>query len=158
MNKPSIDTNFLPTDDADPAGYENDVVLWFEQQVELLRTGQFNRLDLGNLIEELEAMPARDRRELRSRLEVLLIHLLKFQFQPEHRCGSWLGTISGQRSEIAGLLKQSPSLRREVQHYADSSYANAVFRASSETGLPKTTFPTENPFDCEQLLDLQFLP
>ncbi len=157
MNKPSIETNLLP-DDADPAGYEHDVVLWFEQQVELLRTRQFNRLDLGNLIEELEAMPARDRRELGSRLEVLLMYLLKCQCQPERKSSSWLGTISGQRSEILRLPKESPSLRREVQRYADDSYSTAVFRASNETGLPASAFPPQNPFSCEQLLDFHFVP
>src|SRR4051812_29227670 len=95
--------------------YERDFVLWLQEQATLLRTRQLDLLDLDNLMEEIEAMAGNHRRELRHRLETLLMHLLKWQFQPDHRSGSWLGTIEEQRSSIEELIAQSPSLDRHVE-------------------------------------------
>ena len=86
------------------------------------------------------------RRELSSRLRVLLQHLLKCQYQPENKSGIWLGTITEQRSEIASLLEQNPSLEREVAHRAQRSYSGALHGASVETGLPESTFPSDSPY------------
>lgn len=158
MNKPGIDTTTLPVEGTVSADYDSDVVRWFEKQVEHLRARQFNQLDLDNLIEELEAMPARDRRELGSRLKVLLMHLLKCKCQPEKISVSWLSAINTQRSEIADLLDQSPSLQGEIAARALRAYPSAVRGAALETGLAESAFPDENPFSPDQLLDHNFLP
>jgi hypothetical protein len=158
MNKLSSDTFLPPNDVTDPADYQNDFLLWIEKQVELLRAKKFEQLDLDNIIEEMDSMGKSLRRELGSRLKVLLIHLLKCQFQPEKKSSGWLGGIEEQRSEILDLLEQNPSLRREVSNGAQHAYASAVRRSSIETGLPASTFPVENPYSSEQLLDLDFIP
>jgi len=77
--------------------YETDFYAWTQEQVSLLRTQQWNRLDTVNLIEEIEALGRKERQELRNRLGVLLGHLLKWQFQSNKRTNSWLGTIREQR-------------------------------------------------------------
>lgn len=138
--------------------YEQDFVLWVEEQARLLRAQQFSSLDLPNLIEEIEAMARSNRRELRSRLTVLLAHLLKCQYQAEKKSSGWLGTIHTQRAEIADLLSDSPSLDHEVMHYADSNYAAARKLASIETGLSSEDFPAQNPYSKEQILDDEFVP
>jgi hypothetical protein len=69
--------------------YDEDFVAWAEQTARLLRQGRLHELDIENLAEEIEAMANRDRRELLSRLTVLLHHLLKWGWQPEKRSGSW---------------------------------------------------------------------
>ena len=145
-------------DVTDPVDYESDFVLWIDKQVGLLHEQKFEQLDLGNIIEELDSMGKSLRGELSSRLRVLLLHLLKCQFQPENKSGSWLGTITEQRSEIASLLEQNPSLRREVAQRAQRSYAAAVHGASMETGLPGSIFPSTSPYSHEQLLDPDFFP
>lgn len=139
-------------------GYEQDFALWIGTQVKLLRAKNFEQLDLDNLIDEMESMGASQRRELGSRIEILQIHLLKCQIQPERRSSSWLGTIAEQRSQILRLLKQSPRLRRLADEYANESYESAVFRAAIDTGLPESSFPAKNPFSSDELLDRRFLP
>jgi hypothetical protein len=68
--------------------YDQDFNLWIEQTVALLKAGRFDELDVENLVDELESMSRRDRREILSRLDVLLMHLLKWQYQPNHRSAS----------------------------------------------------------------------
>lgn len=159
MNKlTSLDTLRTPDPDTHGPGHEADLVLWFEKQAAHLRAKKFERLDLENLIEELEAMAGRDRRELHSRIEVLLMHLLKCAFQPESKSASWIGTIGEQRSQIEKLLEQSPSLQLHVSEYARAAYPKAVKRAADQTHLPRAIFPKANPYSDEQLLDDDFLP
>ena len=87
------------------AGYEQDFYAWTQQQATLLRSGKFSEIDVENVAEELESMGRSDKREIDSRLEVLLVHLLKWQLQEGFRSGSWSGSIREQRSRIEDLLQ-----------------------------------------------------
>jgi hypothetical protein len=126
--------------------YDQDLLAWAEQQVGHLRAGQLDRLDLAHLIEQLEAMAGSLRRELKNRLRILLAHLLKWQYQPRRRSRSWLATIADQRDQIADLLEENPSLRRELEPAARAAYPQARKRAAIETGLPRATFPGDLPY------------
>jgi hypothetical protein len=138
--------------------YEEDFVLWLTAQAELLRARQFDALDVENLIEEIEGMVRSDRRELRHRLNLVLVHLLKCKYQPSHRSKSWVGTLREQRRQIDILLGDSPSLRSCVADYARDEYPHAMAKAQDETGLPASSFPQANPFSTAELLDPDFLP
>lgn len=142
--------------------YQTDFYAWARQQANLLRTKDLEKLDLPNLIEELEAMSLRDRRELTSRLMVLLMHLLKWRYQPSSQGRtqprSWLNTITSQRHKIELLLDDSPSLRRELEERLAYAYPRARLQASRETGLPLVTFPPACPYTSDQILDDNFLP
>ena len=138
--------------------YERDFLLWTEEQARLLRVRQLEQLDLDHLIEEIEDMGNHLRRELKHRLEVLQMHLLKCQYQPAHKSASWLGTLYEQRSEIQRLLEDCPSLKPKVVEYSEVSYPMARKRAAAETGLPRTLFPVKNPYSKEQMLDEEFVP
>ena len=142
----------------DVAGYESDFVAWVERQAALMREGQFGELDRENLLEELEAMSSNVHHELRSRLIVLLAHLLKCKYQPRRKCKSWFSTLSEQRDQIVLRLQRSPSLRRHMDGYINASYRSAVVRASYETGLPSSAFPATQPFSQAEVLDLEFVP
>lgn len=139
--------------------YERDFVSWLDRQAMLIRDGHLDGLDLANLAEELEDMSKSKRQELRSRLEVLLIHLLKYQFQPENRTGSWLGTIVEQRARIADLFEDSPSLRPLLADLLNDErlYRTAQKIAMAESGLPKARFPERNPYG-DEALDEDFWP
>ena len=143
-----------------PAGkrYEEDFVEWAEESARLLRSGRFGEIDVEHLVEEVEAMANRDRREVKSRLRVLLLHLLKWRWQPEKQSRSWRLTILHQRGELEDVLEQSPSLRRTVPEATARAYRSAVERARIQTGLPEDSFPAECPFSAEQILDPDFLP
>lgn len=148
----------LKTDKAVHADYEQDLVLWYQGQIALLTERRFDELDVENLIEELRTAMIKERRELASRLRVLLMHLLKCQFQHDHISGSWRGTLTEQRREIESLLEDSPSLRATVMQVADKEYQIAARLAADETGLATSVFPTSNPYSKDQLFDIHFVP
>lgn len=116
--------------------YDADFYRWIHRQAELLQARDFERLDLPNLIEEIESMGHSKRDALEHRMEVLLIHLLKFQVQPDHISGSWIGSIVEQRKRIHKLLKKTPSLRRRLDDCIAETYGDAREWAAFQTDLP----------------------
>jgi hypothetical protein len=150
MNK--LDRRLKVTD------YEVDYALWCAEQGALLREGRLDALDRENLAEEIESLGRSDRREIESRLRVLLTHLLKWRFQPEQRKGGWRVTIRDQRTEISKTIKESPSLGRYPAVVLSEEYGFARANAADETGLPVETLPTECPFAIEEILDVDWLP
>lgn len=138
--------------------YEDDLFAWTQEQAALLRAHAADAIDWENLAEEIESMGRRDRRELKSRLRVVLLHLLKWQAQPKLRGASWRKTLLTQRVEIRDLLQQSPSLRREVPGLIREAYADAVKEAIDETGLRADAFPGTCPYAPEDVLDEDHLP
>lgn len=148
----------LKTDSPVTTDYEQDLAVWYQRQAELLRARRFNELDLANLIEELDVAVGNLRKELANRLEALIMHLLKCQFQRERLCGSWKGMLTEQRSTIGRHLEESPSLRPLVMPLAEKVYPAAARRAADETGLAIGGFPTFNPYTRDQMLDMDFLP
>jgi hypothetical protein len=135
------------------ATYETDFYQWTQQQAELLRQGQFNRvdLDLVNIAEEIESMGRREKHSIRSYLQNVLLHLLKWQYQPQRRGTSWRSSIYNGRDQIEELLEENPSLRAQLGAIVEKSYPNARRLAANETGLPLTTFPDVCPFTMEQI-------
>lgn len=138
--------------------YDTDFYAWTLEQVGLLQSQQFAQLDLVNLMEEIESLGRKEQQELRNRLGVLLGHLLKWQFQPEQRTNSWVGTIREQRIQIKLLLKDSPSLKPYLEQTFADAYELGVALAIRETLLGEEVFPEVSPYQLEQSLDSQFLP
>ena len=138
--------------------YEQDFFEWTQSTADLIRAGKWYDLDRETLAEEVESLGKRDRRELASRVQTILMHLLKWYSQPEARSGSWRGTIRTTRREIAAVLADSPSLRQQVPHLLPSAYGEACLDASDETGLPLAAFPQTCPWTPEQVLDTDFWP
>jgi len=138
--------------------YEDDLYAWTEEQAALLRARRTEGLDWENLAEEIRAMGASDRRKLESRLCVILLHLLKWQAQPALRGASWRRTLRVQRREIRKLVKQSPSLRRQVAALMLEPYSDAIKDAVDETGLPPERFPSDCPYAPDEVLAEGYLP
>lgn len=138
--------------------YDTDVIAWAERQAALLRSGQWAQLDMSNLIVEVEDVGNRERQALRSHLVVLLVHLLKWQFQPARRSRSWTSTILTQRAAIEEALEDYPSLNPLLDNaqWMATTYARAVRRAKTETGLHR--FPAISPWSRQQLLGMNYLP
>ena len=84
--------------------YERDETAWLEAMSALAAAGRHAEMDHANLSEYLADMARRDRREVFSRLVVLLTHLLEWEHQPGNWSGSWRGTIREQRRELRQLL------------------------------------------------------
>ena len=138
--------------------YKDDYIVWLEQQRDALRQRAFDRLDLMNLIGELELTVQSNKHEVHSRLRVIMLDLLKCEFQPQRQSRSWLRTLKVQREELEYLLDDSPSLRHLLPEFTLIDYRRAVNDAVRETGLQRTQLPGQNPYTVEQLLDPEFVP
>jgi Domain of unknown function DUF29 len=138
--------------------YEDDLYAWSQEQAALLRARRADCLDWDHLAEEIEWMVGRDRRELKNRLRIILLHLLKWQGQPAKRGASWRKSLRTQRRHIKDLLQESPSLRRLVPELMREAYPDSVKDAVDETGLPAEKFPSVCPYAPEAVLDEDHLP
>jgi hypothetical protein len=132
--------------------YELDETAWLEQTAKLVSQRRFKRIDVEHLSEYLSDMAIRDRREVKSRLVTLLIHLLKWEFQPKKRSNSWRGTIMEQRRELADIL-ESGTLRHHAEAVLEKSFAAARKQAAAETGLATDKFPQELPWTLDAIVD-----
>ncbi|APB32730.1 hypothetical protein GlitD10_0419 [Gloeomargarita lithophora Alchichica-D10] len=138
--------------------YEQDFYLWLEQTAELLKTGKFEKLDVANLIEEIETMGRSEKKSIESNLEMILVHLLKYKYQPNKRSNSWRVTLLEHRQRLSRDFRNSPSLKRHFLETFAHCYQGARKMASVETEITIATFSLECPFTAEQVLDEDFLP
>jgi predicted DNA-binding ribbon-helix-helix protein len=138
--------------------YETDFVAWADQMAQLLAQRRFNELDLINLIDEVEDLSGRERQALSSNLKVILLHLLKWQFQWEQRSTSCKASIREHRQRVQRQLKDSPSLAPYLEETLIECYEDARPLALDETGLPDESLPSECPYSTHQLLDQAFWP
>ncbi|AXG48841.1 DUF29 family protein [Photorhabdus laumondii subsp. laumondii] len=138
--------------------YETDVVAWANEQAALLRSGKLSQIDIENIAEEIEDVGKSEKRELASRLAVLLAHLMKWQFQPGRRGSSWQRTIKEQRKSLSRRTDKTPSLKGCLadKEWLDDAWSDAVAIAANETGLD--VFPESCIWDIEQILSQGFYP
>ena len=138
--------------------YEHDFYAWANEQAALIRAGNLAAVDLEHVAEEIESMGKTEKRELVSRLAVLLLHLLKWRFQPERRGNSWRLSISNQRRQLRRHLRDNPSLKSALPEALDDAYGDAVNDAAGETGLSVETFSPSCIWSFDQILDDGFWP
>jgi hypothetical protein len=131
--------------------YEVDETAWLETTAELIRQGRLDAVELDVLAEYLTDMAKRDRREVYSRLVVLLAHLLKWEYQPDHRSRAWQGTILEQQRELRQLLESGTLRNHALAVFADA-YADARKQAAAETGLARAAFPEACPWQLDDAL------
>ena len=138
--------------------YDRDFFEWTLAQARLLRDVRPAEFDWKNLAEELESLGKSDKRSISSNLNVLLVHLLKWTYQPEKRKADWRGSIIEHRNRINELIVDSPSLRRHPSTVLAREYVSARLKAEGETGLPEGSIPERPAFTIEQILDPDFWP
>ncbi len=138
--------------------YDEDFYAWANEQAGLLRSGKLAAADIENIAEEIESMGKAEKRELISRLSILLLHLLKWEFQPGLRGPSWQATIKVQRFDLGDHLADNPSLKAALPDAIAKAYRKALVEAGAETGLPEETFPALCRWSYEQMMDDDFWP
>jgi len=141
--------------------YARDFFKWTQTTAELIREGKWYDIDSEALAEEIESLGKSEKRELESRVHQLVMHLLKWRYQPEERPlhgRSWQSSINNQRVELPLLLRDNPSLRPQLPMVLTERYPQARIVASQETKRPLTTFPQSCPWTVEQILDDNFWP
>ena len=136
-----------------PSLYDADYVAWLEEQVAHLRAGRLSSLDVENVAEELESLMEKERRQLENRLEVLILHLLKWDHQPSQRSNRWRSTVAEQRRRLDRLLQDSPGLKLELEHMCRKAYPGAVQGAAIEIQLGETAFPPTLPYSVGQIFE-----
>lgn len=140
------------------ATYDQDLYTWSLEQAALLRARNFDQIDLEHIIEEIEDMSKSEKRALQSFLETLLMHLLKWQYQPAYQDNSWKFTIIEQRQRIIGHLQENPGLKSKLPDLINKAYGYAITGAVRETGLSVTHFPANCPWTFEEFMDTEFWP
>jgi len=138
--------------------YKRDFHAWARQQVRALSERRIVDVDWANVAEELDDLGKSEQKEIRNRLKILLLHLLKWHYQPDARKSGWAASIREQRQEIADVIDDSPSLHNEPAMRLDWAYVRARGLASDETGLPPSTFPDECPYAIDTVLNEDWLP
>ena len=138
--------------------YERDFYAWATEQAALLRAGQLTAADIEHIAEEIDSMGRTEKRELVSRLAVLLLQLLTWRFQPTGRGTSWRLTIEEQRTELTDHLADNPSLKAKLPEVIVGAYARAQLGAARETGLDRATFPAACPWSFDQMINAEFWP
>jgi hypothetical protein len=138
--------------------YERDYYTWALEQAQALRTRSSGALDWDNLAEEVAGLARTETRELKNRVEVLLVHLLKWRYQSAKRSSSWRLTIREQRQRIAHLIDENPGLKSTSEASIIEVYAIARLVAARETGLAERTFTSQSPWIFKQITDADFWP
>jgi predicted nucleic acid-binding Zn-ribbon protein len=141
-----------------PTLYETDFYAWANEQAKLLREGNVAAADIAHIAEEIESMGRGEKRELVNRLEVLLMHLLKWAYQPDRRSRSWEVTIANQRDQLASHLTDNPSLKAHCDEAIDQAYRRARRDAELETGIAESTFPATCPWPFDRIMDETYWP
>ncbi len=134
--------------------YDKDFYKWTNTQSKLLLKGEYSKLDIQNLVEEIKSLGKSDRRALHSQFIRLLEHLLKLQYTPERQenSNSWKNSVVNARRAINSILKDSPSLKNELKTIFSSCYEAAVENAAIESGEEISFFPKECPWDIKDLI------
>lgn len=147
-----------PRADAAPVRtrYEDDCYTWVSEQVALLRAGRLDEIDAVNIAEELSDVGRSEYDKLESALAVLLMHMLKWDWQPERMTRSWDNTIVEQRRRYHVVLNANPGLKSRLNDVLAGAYADGRARASTETDLRRSTFPETCPYSWDDILNRPF--
>ena len=138
--------------------YDQDFYAWANEQAALLRSGKVAEADIEHIAEEIESMGRSEKRELVNRLSVLLLHMLKWQFQPGLRGNSWRLSIENTRYQLEDHLDDNPSLKSQLDQAVQSAYRRALNEAELETGLARSTFPPDCPYTFDQAMTPDYWP
>lgn len=142
---PKIGRRNRPTADSDFAA-------WIYDQVAALKEGRFSDLDIDDLVDEVESLAKRDFKAFTSALRIILLHMLKWDFQPERRGNSWRRSINAARKAAWAELASSPSFRSRIRDATDDAYGSARMIAADETGVFERNFPVECPYDWDEIM------
>ena len=136
-----------------PTTYDQDLSLWAKDTAQLLRERCWDAIDWEHLIEEVEDLGKSERSAIGSQMERIMVHLLKWQYQPQRRSDSWLDSINDGRSQIRRKLEDSPSLRSYPEQVLAKEYTRVRREAARQTGLEISIFPEFCPYGINQVIE-----
>ena len=136
--------------------YEDDLYTWSKQQVALLRDGRLDEIDVENIIEELRSLDGAEKSKLDSILRVLVMHMLKWDQQPEYRTPSWVYSIREQRRRYEHLMEENPGLKPRRDEALHRMFPISRNWAAAETHYEVSEFPDTCPYTWDDLLERPF--
>jgi hypothetical protein len=145
-----------PADRPSPADYWGDFYTWLMEQGAHLRAGRLEALDRENLAEEIESLGREQFNKLESAVRVLMMHMLKWDHQPNLRSRSWILSIEAQRLELDNVLSDNPGLKSRIVEATSRAYRRARIEAANETRLEKNEFPEECPYTWTDVVAREF--
>lgn len=148
-----MDDRTDPGRDKDAARYDRDLYTWAVEQAALLRAGRIAEADALNIAEELDDVGNEQYDKLESALRVILMHLLKWDHQPERRSRSWKASISVQRNHVRKVLRKNPGLKPLVDEAIVEAYADARVEAAGEIDRDESTFPRTCPYALDVIME-----
>ena len=148
-----MDDRTEPARPGDAARYDRDLYGWAVEQAALLRAGKIAQADALNIAVELDDVGNEQYDKLESALRLILLHLLKWDHQPERRTRSWHTTIAIQRKHVQKVLRKNPGLRPLVDEAVTEAYDDARLEASAETDRDENTFPEACPYTWVQITE-----
>ena len=156
MTRHRTETGTSLAPEAPAADYERDFYSWLMEQARLVREGRFEALDRDNLAEEIESLGREQFNKLESALRVLLLHMLKWDHQPEKRSRSWVLSIEARRIEAGDVLADNPGLKPRIGEAMTRGYRRARIEAAKETELEKSAFAETYPYSFEDVVSREF--
>jgi len=138
------------------ASYDKDFYTWSQEQGRLVRDGRWGDVDRENVAEEIESLGREQFNKLESAIRVILIHMLKWDHQPERRSRSWALSIATQRTELEDILDDNPGLKPRIGEAIVRAYRRARLEAMNETGLKKSTFADVCPYSFDDITSRPF--
>ncbi len=150
------DVGLAPPDAPARVEYERDFYSWLMEQAAHVRAGRWDALDRENLAEEIESLGREQFNKLESALRVLLMHMLKWDYQPERRTRSWTTSIKDQRIALEDVLEDNPGLKSRLDEALARGYRRARVQAAGETGLEDSTFPDKCPYSWGDVVSREF--
>src|SRR3954454_10249642 len=136
-----------------PARYDRDLYGWAVEQAALLRAGRLAEADASHIAEELDDVGNEQFDKLESALRVILLHLLKWDHQPDRRSRSWRASILVQRNHVHRVLKKNPGLKLRINEALGDAYADARIMAAAQTRLEDRAFPVRCRYTWEQIME-----
>jgi hypothetical protein len=138
------------------ARYDRDLYTWAVEQAALLRAGRIAEADVHNIAEEIDDVGNEQYDRLESALRIILLHLLKWDYQPERRSRSWRASILSQRHRVRRVLRKNPGLKSRLDEAVADGYADARIEAAAQTSLEDDLFPVDCPYSFEEIMDRPF--
>jgi hypothetical protein len=139
-----------------PAAYDRDFYTWSQEQGRLVREGRWDDVDRENVAEEIESLGREQFNKLESAVRVILMHMLKWDHQPERQSRSWANTIAAQRLDLEQVLDDNPGLKPRIGEALSRAYPKARLQASTETGFAPTRFPATCPYSLDDITSRPF--
>jgi hypothetical protein len=154
--KPDLRKSETRTTNPQPPVYAKDYYGWLLHQIECLRLGRLPSIDATNIAEELEDMGKSEYDRLTVFLKLIVLHMLKWDYQPDRRSQSWISSIRIHRRHFLKYLQRSPSLKPLQEQALQEAYMDAQDEASAETGLALEAFPETCPYSWDEIIERVF--